>query len=176
MSKKPGARSQEPEGEARRELRRRCLLLAPGFWLLASLPSPLLADPTQEDVLRSIGQNVSEPVDANGALAILAGVAGGLILLVVVGQRRARVTKPKSLNHHGKLMKEVLRTVPLKPAELKQLNLLLHESRSRGGEAPAESPLTLVLCPSVMLKAAQARPEKIDRKVVAGIARKAGAG
>jgi hypothetical protein len=141
----------------------------------SAFPSPFLAEPTQEDVFRSIGQNVGEQRDSGRVLGILAGIAGVVVLLVVVGQRRGGDARPKALHHHGKLMKEVLRTVPLKPAELKQLKLLLQESRARGGNAPVpESPLTLVLCPSVLLKAAQTRSEKVNRKVVAGLAKKLG--
>ena len=138
---------------------------------------PPLADATQEEVLRSIGKNVSESGDSGRVLGVLAGVAGVIVLMVVVGQRRggAAGAGPKPLHSHARLMKEVLRTVPLKPAELKQLKLLLQESRARGGDGPIpESPLTLVLCPSVLLKTAQARSEKVNRKVVAGLARKLG--
>ena len=143
----------------------------------SAFPKVLANPPTQEDVLRSIGQNVSESGDSGRVLGILAGIAGAIVMLVVVGQRRAGEARPKVLNHHGKLMKEVLRTVPLKPAELKQLKLLLAESAKRGGggEGPApSSPLTLVLCPSLLLKTAQARPEKLNQKVVAGLAKKLG--
>jgi hypothetical protein len=140
-------------------------------------PSAFLADVTQEEVLRSIGKNVSESGgDSGRVLGVLAGVAGVVVLLVVVGQRRGGgAAGPKPLHSHSRLMQEVLRTVPLKPAELKQLKLLLQESRARGGEGPVpESPLTLVLCPSVLLKSAQWRSQKVNRKVVAGLARKLG--
>jgi hypothetical protein len=134
-----------------------------------------LADPSQEDVLRSIGQNVGETADLGRLMAVLALIAGVIALLIVAGQWRGRSPRPAGLHHHGKLMKEVLRTVPLKPAELKQLKLLMQESAARGGEGGSiESPLTLVLCPSVLLKAAQARSGKINAKVVAGLAKKLG--
>jgi len=152
------------------------LVLHSAFSIQHSAFLPLLADATQEEVLRSIGKNVSEGGDSGRVLGVLAGVAGAVVLLVVVGQRRGGgAAGPKPLHSHSRLMKEVLRTVPLKPAELKQLKLLLQESRARGGEAPVpESPLTLVLCPSVLLKSAQGRSQKVNRKVVAGLARKLG--
>ena len=153
------------------------LVLQSAFSIHHSAFLPLLADATQEEVLRSIGTNVSESGgDSGRVLGVLAGVAGAVVLLVVVGQRRGGgAAGPKPLHSHSRLMKEVLRTVPLKPAELKQLKLLLQESRARGGEAPVpESPLTLVLCPSVLLKSAQGRSQKVNRKVVAGLARKLG--
>jgi hypothetical protein len=145
------------------------------LWLLVSA-RPCVADPTQEEVLRSIGQNVSESPGGGRVLGVLAGIAGGIVLLVVVGGRRGREAAPKTLNHHGKLLKEVLRTVPLKPAELKQLKLLLQESggRTGGGLQSVQSPLTLVLCPSVLVKAAKGRSEKVRTKVVAGLAKKLG--
>jgi hypothetical protein len=134
----------------------------------------LLADPSQEDVLRSIGQKVSETADLGRMMGVLAAIAGTIVLLVVVSQRRGRSPQPAGLRHHGKLLKEVLRTVPMKPAELKQLKLLLQESASRGDTEPVESPLTLVLCPSVLLKAAHARSDKVNAKIVAGLAKKLG--
>ena len=127
------------------------------------------AEPTQEEVFRSIGQNVSEPADSGRALAVLAGLAGVIGLLVVLGSRRSRPPRPKVLHHHGKLMKEVLRTVPLKPAELKQLKLLAEQSRAAEG---IQSPLTLVLCPSVLARAAQEKSSNVNRRVVAGLAKK----
>ena len=154
------------------------LVLHSAFCIHHSAFAPLLADATQEEVLRSIGKNVSESGgDSGRVLGVLAGVAGAVVLLVVVGQRRGGggLAGPKPLHSHSRLMKEVLRTVPLKPAELKQLKLLLQESRARGGEGPVpESPLTLVLCPSVLLKSARGRSEKVNRKVVAGLAKKLG--
>ena len=64
-----------------------------------------------------------------------------------------------------------MKTVPLKPKELKQLKLLVEE----GGE-PVQSPLTLLLCPSVLARAVKNRPRNVDRAVVAQIVRKLGAG
>jgi hypothetical protein len=127
------------------------------------------AEPTQEEVFRSIGQNVSEPADSGRALAVLAGLAGVIGLLVVLGSRRGRPPGPKVLHHHGKLVKEMLRTVPLKPAELKHLKLLAEQSRVAEG---IQSPLTLMLCPSVLARAAQEKSSKANRKVVAGLAKK----
>ena len=46
------------------------LLLATGAWLPASHSA---AQPTQEEVFRSIGQNVSEPVDSRRVLALQQG-------------------------------------------------------------------------------------------------------
>ena len=145
--------------------------LALGFWLLAS--SPLLADPTQEEVFRSIGRNVSEPVDTGRLVGVLAAIAGAIALLFVVGQRRSRTPAgPKALHSHGKLLKEVLRSVPLKPAELKQLKLLAELMRGAADGEAIKSPLTLVLCPSALARAAKIRSDKINPKIVGGLVRK----
>ena len=147
----------------------RILAFACGFAIFVGLGARTHAEPTQEDVLRSIGENVSEPVDSGRVVAVLATIAGAIGLLVVVGQRRRRPPGPKALRHHGKLLKEVLRAVPLKPAELKQLKQLAEQAR---GADAIESPLTLMLCPSVLVRAAQAKSDKINRKVVGGLAKK----
>lgn len=148
------------------------MLLAVGVWL--SAPSPAHAEPTQEEVLRSIGRNVSQPVDSGRTLGVLAAIAGTVVLLVIVGQRRGRgPAGPKVVHHHGKLLKEVLRSVPLKPAEVKQLKILAEQSRATGdGGEPIQSPLTLVLCPSVLAKAAQTKSDKVNPKVIRGLAKK----
>src|SRR2546422_4984953 len=82
-------------------LRRRCsiaiaLLTFHVFTLLLlTRPSSAFAEPpTQEDVFRSIGQNVSETPDSGRALGMLAAIAGGIVLLVVVGQRRGGERAP----------------------------------------------------------------------------------
>ena len=93
-----------------------------------------------------------------------------LVLLVVVGQRRGREKKPRSLNQPRKLMKEVLRNVPLKGAEVKQLKLLSQELRQ--GDRRVESPLTLLLCPSLLAEAAKQSRGKVDLPVVAGLVKK----
>ena len=63
------------------------------------------------------------------------------------------------------------------PAELKQLKLLVDRKRETDAEDDVhiESPLTLILCTSVLVRAMKSPPSKIDRKVVAQLARKLGA-
>ena len=134
------------------------------------------AAPTQEDVFKSIQTNVGESgaADSGKVLALLAGVAAVVILLVLFNQRQRREAAPKVLNHPGKLLKEVMRDTGLRPVEVKQLKILAEETRVAEGEA-LQSPLTLLLCPSVLAKAVHARPAKIDRRVVAQVLRKLGA-
>jgi hypothetical protein len=143
------------------------------------LPSALAsAAPTQEDVLRSISQNVNESSGGGKLLAVLAGGAAIILLLAVLQQRQQREARPKSVEHPGRLLKEVMKTVPLKPAELKQLKLLVERKRDEEGEpggVKVENPLTLILCPSVLVRAMRNPPAKVDRKVIAQLARKLGA-
>lgn len=176
--KEPEARSHEPEARSQKQTRRRAVargtlwrsswLLATGFWLLA--PFPLAAQPTQEQVLKSIGDTVNEPIDSRRMVALLAGAGGVILLLVVAGQRRGREVRAKTLNHPGKLMKEVLKALPLKGAEIKQLKALAQDARPGG--VRVGSPVTLLLCPSLLGAAAKQSRGKADLPVVAGLARK----
>jgi hypothetical protein len=132
-------------------------------------PTSASAQPTQEEVFRSIGENVNEPVDSGRVLGVLAGIAGVIVLLAVVSQRRKRDASPRALHHHGKLLKEVLGSVSIKSAEMKQLKAIVQDAKSRGEGDGAESPLTLLLCPSILVKTVKAQPGKVDLSVVAGL-------
>jgi hypothetical protein len=130
------------------------------------------AKPTQQDVFKSIQDNVNESSDAGvkPILLICAG-AGVLGLLALFGRRQTRQATPKPLNHPGKLLKEIMKAVPLKPAELKQLKVVVEESSAGSGE-PLQSPLVLVLCPSVLAKVVQARTTRADRRVLGQVLKK----
>jgi hypothetical protein len=135
--------------------------------------TPALARPSQEDVFRSIQSNVSGENSDGGAgsvlLLVLAGV-GVLVLLAVLNKREKRVATPQTVNHAGKLLREMRKRVGLKPAELKQLKLLSESLAT--DDQPAPSPLTLLICPSVLSKALQTRSPKIDRDVLAGLVKR----
>lgn len=169
MARKRRARSRQPGERQRRRCAIGIFFLACGFWLLVSVPAS--AQPTQEEVFRSIGDNVGQPVDSSRLVAVLAGIAGAVALVAVVGQWRGRDRRPGGLNHHGRLMKEVLRNVPLKGAELRQLKSLAGEGAAGG---KVESPLTLLLCPSLLAEAAKQSRGKADLPVVAGLIKKLG--
>jgi hypothetical protein len=137
------------------------------------------AAPSQEDVLRSISQNVNESSGGGKLLAVVAGGVGIILLLAVLQQRQQGKATPKSVQHPGRLLKEVIKTVPLKPSELKQLKLLVERKRGDDdgdapGEARVDNPLTLILCPSVLVRSMRNPPPKVDRKIVAQLARKLG--
>jgi hypothetical protein len=143
---------------------------------VATAAEAAAAPPSPEDVFRSISGDTGRGRDERGhATALLLCAAGGLILLLLLGTRRARTrAAPQPLNNSRKLMREVVKAVPLRRVELKQLRLLADASgRDPGGSGtPVQSPLTLLLCPSVLARAMQNRPAKVDRAVVARIMRK----
>ncbi|HEX3358418.1 MAG TPA: hypothetical protein VHS31_15700 [Tepidisphaeraceae bacterium] len=125
------------------------------------------AKPTQEEFLKSLSDNIDNTTDPKKFFAFLAGAAGLVILLAVISQRKKRKVLPKSLNHQGKLLKEIMAQIDLRPVELKQLKIL---ADAQG----VSSPLTLLLCPSVLAKAVKERTTKVDRKVLISIAKKLG--
>ena len=134
------------------------------------------ATPSQAEVFKSIQENVGQQSDDSGkALAWLAAGAGALIMVLLVGSKlRLRRQTPQGLHHPGKLLREVMKTVPLKPKELKQLKMLAESAGGEDGDGAVESPLTLLLCPSVLARTLKTRPAKIDRAVMAQIIRKMG--
>ena len=164
-----GIRKRSGVGRTRVRARACALLLPTVLCLLTSIPAP--AQPTQEEVFKSIGDNVNEPVDSGRVIAVIAGIAGVILLVAVIGQRRKRDAAPKPLHHHGKLLKEVLGSVSIRGAEMKQLKLIVQDARASAGPAP-ESPLTLLLCPSLLAQAVKENPGKIDRTVVAGLVKR----
>jgi hypothetical protein len=117
------------------------------------------ATPTQDEVFRSIHDNVGPTFDARKALPYLVAAVAAVILIVVVNQRLQRPAVRRNLNHPGKLLRQVRRSLHLQTAELKQLKLLAQEQE-------ISSPLTLLLCPSVLAKALRSGNPRIDRQVV----------
>lgn len=153
--------------------RRRLASLAMGFAFCVLTPAfSALAKPSQEDVFQSIKQNVGQTTDDNGkGMAILLAGVGALIMVMLAGAKiRRRQSAPKVVDRPKKLIREVMKLVPLKPRELKQLKILVEETRDT--DTPVQSPLTLLLCPSVLSKAVKSRPTKVDRAVVAQVVRK----
>ena len=132
-----------------------------------------IATPTQEEVFKSISQNVSES-DGSGRMLLAFIVTGAavLMLLTLFSARRTREATPKALNHSGKLLKEISKNISLRPVELKQLKLLAEGERNAG--ISVESPLVFLLCPSALTSAMRANRVKVDRKVMSGLARKLG--
>lgn len=120
------------------------------IFLICTGGSVAMGSPTQEEVFRSISSNVSETGDPGKFMALLAAVGGLVVLLIVISRRKQETNTFKSLNHGGKLMKEVALAMDLKPAELKKL-------KSLAVEADVSSPLVLMLCPSILKRTVHAR-------------------
>lgn len=134
------------------------------FTGVLAFPGTLLAT-TQEETLRSIGRSFDEAIDPTKLLAVLAALGGLLVLVVLLGMRSQRKAIPKPVNHHGKLLREVARETSLRQVELRQLRLLAEQVRNPQDEQP--SPLTMMLCPSLMAEAMNKGQGKVDRAVLA---------
>ena len=132
---------------------------------------PVHSAPSQEDVFRSIQDSVGGETETPDLLPYVAGAVGLLILIILISQRRKRVAAPRAVNHQGKLLREIVKVVPIRPREMKQLKIVADNTDADG---PQPSPLTLLLCPSVMAKTMQNKRLKIDRRAMTSIARKAG--
>jgi hypothetical protein len=126
-----------------------------GFLLVASLMlvlcSTAIANPTQEDVFKSISSNVDQSVDGRKMLGFLAAIVGLGLLAVVINNWQQRPARPKVTNHQGKLMRELMKSAGLKSSQIRQLKALSADLAARG--QPVENLTTLLLCPSLIKKA-----------------------
>ncbi len=138
----------------------------------------ILAQPTQEDVFRSIQTNVSGGGGDSSAGSAFLLLLGAIVVLVVLVQLNRRGQQAVSagpggrrvVNHSGKLLREIRKEIGLKPVELRQLKLLSEQLATDG--QPAPSPLTLLICPSVLAKAVAKNHPKVDRQVLANLVRR----
>lgn len=119
-------------------------------WLPLALLSSIMhsssvsfAARTEQEILRGISQGVESGVDAGKVLAVVFACAAVVILLMLLSYRSKRTVSPRPLNHHGRLIREVSRSIGLSSAELKQL-------RSQAEQRGLSNPLLLLLCPSLM--------------------------
>ena len=162
-----------------REIRRpgagtvaRITLLAAGALVMLAT-SFSHAGPTQNDVFKSIQDSVGERHEGSSVPVILLALCGVLVLVLLVYMSRReqkKVSAPEALNHSGKLAREVVKEVNLKPNELRQLKTLADSIGDQVGETP--DPLALLLCPSLLAKGVNANPSKMDKKVVAQVVRR----
>ncbi|HET6246771.1 MAG TPA: hypothetical protein VFE47_03655 [Tepidisphaeraceae bacterium] len=132
-----------------------------------------LATPSQSDVFKSIQDNVSTSgeSDINPTPWICAGI-GVIIVLALFSKRQSRQSTPKVVSHTGRLMKEIMKKIPLRAGELRQLKILADEKELPDGQAV--NPLVLLLCPSVVIKSVNERSTKADRRTLVGVLRKMG--
>jgi hypothetical protein len=130
-----------------------------GGFLVLIAATGAFGNPTEEDVFKSVNQNMNSPVDMSKAVPYLLAALGVIILVILFNYHRQRQNTPRSLNHPGKLSRELSRRLRLRSIELRQLKLLAEEQE-------LEHPLTLILCPSVLAKAMRNPSVRVDRAVV----------
>jgi hypothetical protein len=113
------------------------LALARGTWAWSA--------PTQEEVLRSINENVSEGPDYGRMIPWVLAAIGVTVAVMFFRQRQKQQANPKPLNHPKKLVREIVRSIEIDAVEMKQLS-------ARAKELDCDNPLTLLLCPSMLSK------------------------
>src|SRR5882762_7678255 len=131
------------------------------FFSLIQLHLPLLAAGAVklEDVFKSTKENMDQEAGPERLIALGLGAVAIIVLLIFLGRRRKADMVPRPVNNQIRLIREVLKTVPLKEAELKQLKQLADEQS-------CSSPLVLIMCPSLIAKALHSKtPEQ--RKALA---------
>ena len=146
------------------------ILLIPFITALNLSAAPM----TQEEVFKSISENVSNEGGTSGKtiLAVILGSIGVVLVLALYSFREKRQATPVAVNHHGKLLKEMARKLSLRRSELKQLRILADGEKEAG--IPIDSPLVFLICPTTLAAAMRADRVQVDRKVIAGLARKLG--
>jgi hypothetical protein len=141
------------------------------FWALLLYSSfilhhsslPARAAPTQDDVFKSIQSNVhSDPVDGSKVMGFLFAFAGVVVLVVAINKYQKPEAISKTLNHQGKLIRELMKSTGLKSSQIRQLKSLRDDLGENG--TPVESLVTLLLCPSLIQKAREpGRPTPRDK-------------
>jgi hypothetical protein len=127
------------------------------------------ADP--DAYLKSMSEGVSSAGESHAVLPIILAVIGVILLLAWLGTRERKAAKPKPVNHSRKLLKQVGREVGLAGGEIRQLKLLADVHERTAGEK-LHSPLTLLLCPSLLGKTMESADTRVDRATIARMARR----
>ena len=117
-----------------------------------------------EDVFKSTSDSMNQAPGSERVFALILGSLALILLLIALQQRRKHAATPKAVHSDSKLLKEVLRRLPLKSAEVKQL-------RQFAQEQSCSSPLVLLLCPSLLIKGLSARSAE-EKKLMANIVQK----
>ncbi|HTW94247.1 MAG TPA: hypothetical protein VMD30_05615 [Tepidisphaeraceae bacterium] len=103
---------------------------------------------TEDEVLKSINENVGAKADPTKLIPWVCGAAAVIFLLVIYNKWQSRRVVPRVLNNNAKLMRDVLKRLPLRKAPVKHLKLLADQQG-------CSSPLTLLICPSLLASAAK---------------------
>src|SRR5688500_16011845 len=77
-----------------------------------------------EDVFRSTQESIDGGNGPGRMVALVLALVALVLLLLALQYRRRVQISPRAINHHGKLVKEVARGLPLKAAEMRQLTKL----------------------------------------------------
>jgi hypothetical protein len=115
----------------------------------------MIAQVTLEQVFKSTQENIGQAPTAGRVIGMVLGISAVILLLVLLQHRLKRHANPKKVNNQSKLLKEVLKTVPLKSTELKHLKELAQRQA-------CSSPLTLLLCPSLLARGVEATKRRSD--------------
>lgn len=140
---------------------RRAIALICGCVVLAMTATPAVAL-TQDEVLQSINQHVSSTVDMTKLVPYLVLGLAALLLVVWYTHHTQPKLVTKPLHHRGKLLREIARKLQLNAAQIRTLKILAQEQR-------LGSPLTLLLCPSLLGKAIHTPNPRVDRMVLSEV-------
>lgn len=105
-----------------------------------------LAQVKLEDVFKSTQQSMDGGVSGKKLFALFLGALALIMVLAFLQYRKRHAATIRTMHSPPKLLKEALKEFSLKSSEVRQLRQLAEEQE-------CESPLTLVLCPSVLEKA-----------------------
>jgi MYXO-CTERM domain-containing protein len=117
----------------------------------------LLSQVKLEDVFRSTRQSMSEGAGDGHVVPLVVAGIGLVVLLLVLTYRRRREVGPVALNSPRRLIKEVARAAGLKAGEVKQLRHIAEQQS-------CSSPLTLLLCPSLLAKGMESRGPRSQKR------------
>jgi hypothetical protein len=135
---------------------------------------------TQEEFLKSLSDSVNNTGPNGGGasaggiivfLSIIGALVGIIAILNRIASRRlprargAAAVATKSNHQPRKLAKEIAKAAGLSSEEMRQLKALAEQR----GHA---SPLTLLICPSLLIDGARHQDTKADKAVLANVARK----
>jgi hypothetical protein len=127
---------------------------------------------TQEEFFRSMQQSVDgggSAGDAGRVLILIVAGAALIGLVMMLGKQRTRkaVAASRAMNNPRKLLKEITRASRVTSGEMRQLKVLAEQGS-------CDNPITLLLCPSLLVKGIQQQGSKADRQVLLQLAKKMG--
>jgi hypothetical protein len=114
-----------------------------GVCALLMKASIVLATPTQDEIVKSFNDNMNQAPDYGLLIPWFFAACGAVAVVIYFRNRQKRQAIPQSLNHPKKLVKEIVKSVELDPAEMKRVTQLARELN-------CDNPLTLLICPSLM--------------------------